>query len=247
MPFLEDARAGIAVLAELLERTRLSFEGIRKVVSALGHSRCNEAVDLLVSIASKEGIANSLGDLWINAVAVLDTPRAQDILMSFIDPESSEATGALRTGREDVLSKRIAELAQKHPAIRVRILSLCQVKLNRAKRDLLASVIVQLGDNGSILQSLYLLDDELGPELPYEFGRAVEEAFVEHRPTGDSSNSYTLHPRTANDLRDRLVEMARSDSKRKTSARALLSRIESWRLEFGRPVGETRNPVFGSD
>jgi len=247
MPFLEDPHAGIAVLADLLERTRLSFEGISKVVSALGHSRCSEAVNLLVSIASKEGITNSLGDVWINAIAALDTPRAHEILMSFIDPESREITGTLRTGREDVLSRRIAELAEKRPAIRVRILSLCQVRLDRAKRDLLASVIVRLGDNESLLQSLYLLDDELSPELPYDLGKAVEEAFVEHRPTGDSSSSYTLHPRAANDLRDRLIEMARSDSNRKASARALLSRIESWRLEYGRPIGETRNPIFGSD
>jgi hypothetical protein len=178
MPFLEDPRAGIAVLAELLERTRLSFEGISKVVSALGHSRCDDAVDLLVSIASKEGIANSLGDVWINAIAALDTPRAREILMSFIDPESPEVTGTLKTGREDVLSRRVAELAGKYPTIRSRILDLCQMSLARAKRNLLASVIVQLGDSESLLQALYLLDDELSPELPYDLGKAVEEAFA---------------------------------------------------------------------
>jgi hypothetical protein len=37
--------------------------------------------------------------------------------------------------------------------------------------------------------------------------------------------------------------MTKSDTRRKASALALLSRIESWRLEFGRPVGETRNPL----
>jgi Fe2+ or Zn2+ uptake regulation protein len=246
MPFLEDPRAGISVLAELLERTRLSFEGMSKVVSALGHSRCADAVDLLVSIASKEGIANSLGDIWVNAIAALDSPRAREILMSFIDPESPEVTGTLRTGREDVLSRRIAELAGKYPTIRSRILNLCQVNLDRAKRNLLASVIVQLGDNESLLQALYLLDDELGPELPYDLGKAVEEAFVEHRPESENSNSYTLHPRPANELRDRIIEMARSDPRRKASALALLSRIESWRREYGRPIGETRNPIFGS-
>jgi hypothetical protein len=168
-----------------------------------------------VSIASKEGIANSLGDVWINAIAALDTPRAREILMSFIDPESPEVTGTLKTGREDVLLRRIAELAGKYPTIRSRILDLCQVSLDRAKRNLLASVIAQLGDSESLLQALYLLDDELSPELPYDLGKAVEE-------------------------------MARSDPRRKVSALALLSRIESWRREYGRPVGETRNPIFGS-
>jgi hypothetical protein len=244
MPFLEDPRAGIAVLAELLERTRLSFEGMSKVVSALGHSGCDDAVDLLVSIASREGMANSLGATWVNAIAALNTPRARQILMSFIDPESPEGTGTLKTGRDDVLSHRIAELGGKYPSIRSRILSVCRLSLDRAKRNLVASVIVQLGDNESLLQALYLLDDEMSPELPYDVAKAVEEAFVEHRPEGP--NSYTLHPRLANELRDRIVEMARTDPRRKVSATALLARIESWRLEYGRPVGETRNPIFGT-
>lgn len=244
MPFLEDPRAGIAVLTETLERTRMSFEGISKVVSALGHSRCDDATDLLVSIASKDSMANSLGDVWINAIAELDTPRTHEILMSFVDPESPEPTGALRTERDDVLSRRIADLAQRNLAIRSRILSLCHAPLDQAKRNLLASVIVRLGNDEFLLESLYLLDDELSPELPYELGEAVEHAFVEHRPISENSNSYTLHPRSANQLRDRIIELAKSDPQRQASARALLSKIESWRLEYGWPIGETRNPIF---
>lgn len=231
-------------MTETLERTRMSFEGISKVVSALGHSRCDAAADLLVSIASKDGVANSLGDVWINAIAELDTHRAHEILMSFVDPGSSEPTGTLRTGRDDVLSTRIADLTQRNPAIRSRILSLCRAQLDRARRNLLASVIVRLGDDKSLLESLYLLDDELSPELPYELGEAVEHAFVEHRPVSENSNSYTLHPRSANQLRDRIIELAKSDPQRRASARALLSKLESWRLEYGRPIGETRNPTF---
>jgi len=247
LPFLEDPRAGIAVLAELLERPRLSFEGISRVVSALGHSRCDGAVDLLVSTVSKERMASGLGDVWINAVAALGTPKAREILMSFIDPESPEVPGARELGRDDVLSLRIAELAGKYSAIRSKILSLCRADLDRVKRQLLASVIVRLGDDEALSESLNLLDDERGPELPYDLGKAIEEAFVEHRPTGEGSNTYTLHPRPAAELRDRLIEMTKSDTRRKASALALLSKIESWRLEYGRPVGETRNPLFGSE
>jgi hypothetical protein len=145
-----------------------------------------------------------------------------------------------------VLAQRIAEIAEKNPSIRARVLALCGVRLDRARRELLGSVIVRLGDEQSLLASLNLLDDESGPELPYELGKAIEDAFVERRPSGEGSNTYTLHPRTATDLRDRLVEMSTSDPKRKNSALFLLSRIESWRLEYGRPVGETRNPIFGS-
>jgi hypothetical protein len=246
LPFLEDAQAGIAILAELAEQVGLSYEGIRRVVSALGHSRCDNALDVLIAIGTKDGRANSLGEVWINAVAELDTQSAQDVLMSFIDPESSEGLAAASLGRNDVLAQRIAEIAEKNPSIRARLLGLCGVRLDRARRELLGSVIVRLGDEQSLLASLNLLDDENGPELPYELGKAIEDAFVERRPTAEGSNTYTLHPRTATNLRDRLVEMSTSDLKRKNSALFLLSRIESWRLEYGRPVGETRNPIFGS-
>lgn len=247
LPFLEDPRAGIATLAELLGRTRLSFEGMRSVVTALGHSCCEESIDLLASIVSKEGIAADLGDAWINAVAALDTPRSREILMSFIDPESPQVASTLKLGHEDVLSQRIAKLAHKYPSIRARILRLSAAQLDRAKRQLLASVIVQLRDEEALFESLNLLDDERSPELPYDLRKAIEEAFVEHRPTSENSNAYTLHPRAANELRDRLIEMTKSDPKRKGSAFLLLSKIELWRVEYGRPPGETRNPFFGSE
>jgi hypothetical protein len=246
MPFLVDSFAGIAVLAEQLDRTRLSYEGLSTVVLALGHSRCDAAIDLLVAIASKDNQASNLGHVWINALAELDTPRAHGILLSFIDPASLESTGTLKTGRDDILALRIAELSSRKASIRSRVLELCHASLDKRQRNLLASVIVRMGDDDSLTASLYLLDDQLSPELPYDLSKAIEKAFVEHRPTSDTSNSYTLHPRPANHLRDRLIEMARSDSKRKASALSLLFTIESWRLEYGRPAGETRNPVFGA-
>jgi len=159
MPFLEDPRAGIATLGDLLERQRLSFEGISKVVSALGYSHCDEAVDLLVSIVSKDHMAKSLGDVWINAVAALDTSRSREILMSFIDPACPQILGSQELGREDVLVRRIAELAEVHPLIRARILNLCRAKLDRAKRPLLASIIVQFKNENALIEGMNLLDD----------------------------------------------------------------------------------------
>jgi hypothetical protein len=51
----------------------------------------------------------------------------------------------------------------------------------------------------------------------------------------------------ATELRDRLIEMTKSDPKRRQAVLALLAKIESWRLEYGRPIGETRNPVLGTE
>jgi len=136
-----------------------------------------------------------------------------------------------------VLSQRIAKLAHKYPSIRARILRLSAAQLDRAKRTVAGLSHRQLRDEEALFESLNLLDDERSPELPYDLRKAIEEAFVEHRPTSENSNAYTLHPRAANELRDRLIEMTKSDPKRKGSAFLLLSKIELWRVEYGRPLG----------
>jgi hypothetical protein len=131
--------------------------------------------------------------------------------------------------------------------MKARIFALCDADLDRSRRELLAEVIVHLNDNKALLASLNLLDDSGSPELPYRLQNAIEEAFVERIPDGDRSNQFTLQPRTAAELRDRLIEMTKSDPKRRNSALRLLALIESWRLSYGRPPGESRNPLVDSD
>ena len=81
--------------------------------------------------------------------------------MSFIDPESPRGYGHTKDWPRGCSVAASAELADKHPTIKARILSLCQVSLDRAKRNLLASVIVQLGDKEFLVQApLFLLDDD---------------------------------------------------------------------------------------
>ena len=247
LPFLDDPRDGIAKLAERLDRIRVPLDGMRSVVTALGHSRCDDALDILLSIVQKNGLAQHIGRAWINAIAALDNAKARDILMSFIDPEVPEVPGTQDLGRDVSVPQRIAEAAVRHPDMKARILALCSAGLDHRKREVLSAVIAIFKDGKSLLASLNLLDDESYPELPYELREVVEEAFVERQPVADRSNTYTLQPRTATALRDRLIEMTKSDPKRKQSALGLLAMIESWRLEYGRPIGETRNPVLGTD
>jgi hypothetical protein len=244
MPYLQDPVAGVAVLSEVLGRTRMSFEGIGRVISALGHSRCEQSLDLLLTISTRDDMVQHLGDVWINAVAELNTSAAHEVLLSFVDPGSPHTVSGSKVGREDVLARRIADLSSKNLAIRTRLLGLCHRPLDVTQRKRLGTVIALLGDDESLIESLYLLDDISAPHLPYELSKAIEHAFVEHRPVSEDSNTYTLHPRSANDLRDKIVELAKSDPKRRVSAKALLARIESLRLDYGRPIGETRNPTF---
>jgi len=69
----------------------------------------------------------------------------------------------------------------------------------------------------------------------------IEAAFVEHKPHEGRANTYTLLPRSFNEVRARLFEMAQNDKDRMKSARNLLGQIEVWRLEYGRPNGEPRS------
>lgn len=72
------------------------------------------------------------------------------------------------------------------------------------------------------------------------------DVFLEKRPYKGNPQSYTLVPRAATDIKERLFEMAKHDPKRARSAYNLLAQIEEWRLEHGRPNFEPRHPAYDS-
>ena len=246
LPFVEDAASGIATLAGYLSRINVRFDGLRRVVAALGHCRREEAVDVLLGLIHTNDALQRFGQEWLDSIAALDNPRAREILLSVIDPDLPGVQGLTIVRLNVVFAPRMVEIAQRHAEIKARILALCNRDLDRSRKELLGEVIVHLKDGKALLASLDLLDDDVSPELPYHLQEAIEEAFVERIPSEGRSNSYTLQPRTATELREKLIEMTKSDSKRKQSALNLLARIESWRREYGRPPGETRNPLAGS-
>ena len=161
LPFFDDPRDGIAKLAERLDRIRVPLDGMRRVVTALGHSRCDDALDILLPIVQKNGLAQQIGRAWINAIAALDNAKARDILMSFIDPEIPEVPGTQDLGRDVSVPQRIAEAAVRHPDMKARILALCSAGLDHRKREVLSAVIALLKDDKSLLASLNLLAELL--------------------------------------------------------------------------------------
>lgn len=102
-------------------------------------------------------------------------------------------------------------------------------------------MISWLGTPEAGLAALNLINDDAKPPVLYETWKQIETAFVEHKPHGKDTSSYTLAPRSSNDVRARLFEMATNDKQRMKSASALLAQIEVWRLEHGRPNGEPRS------
>jgi hypothetical protein len=242
LPFIENAPAGIAKVREVIAELKLRNYQLRGVTVALGQSRCPEAVGLLRDFTADAILMEQVGEEWINAVAALDYPESRQLLLSFVDPEISGAPAELKFHRDDVQSARLAELAQRDPAVRQRLFELCSMQLPAQKRMLLAKVLGMLATTESLLAGLNLIDDEIAPPVPYDIWKQLEATFVEHKSVSPESGAYTPATRSSNPIRGRLFEMATCDNRRKKAASSLLSQIEVWRLEYGRPNGEPRNP-----
>jgi hypothetical protein len=121
------------------------------------------------------------------------------------------------------------------------------MEISSKKRLLLANVVGRLHSPEAVMAGLNLIDDTTSPAVPHEIWEQIESAFVERRPYGESSNTFTLAPRSSNPIREKLVEMSTKDDQRKKSALHLLGQIEVWRLEYGRPNGEPRLPLTSLD
>lgn len=245
-PFVDDPIAGIAKMRDVLNVRRLRGHNLRELVTALGDSRSDAAIDLLFELASDAHTFEQCEDNFINAFAALDTPRACELLMSFVDLDISGIALTRRPHREDLLVVRLTELAKLKPEVSTRLRDLCERDLPELNRHVLSKIMDRLGTPESLAANLSLIDDDKLPPVPQGIRDQLETAFVERRPYGQDSNVFTQHARASNDLRVRLFKMANEDKKRRRTASMLLGQIEKWRLEYGRPTGEPRHPDLES-
>ncbi len=241
-PFVDDPVAGIARMRDVLAQRRLWGSELRDLITALGESRSVAAVDLLHELASDAPTFERCADRFFNAFYALDSPRACELLMAFIDPELGGIVPGPNPHREDVLVARVIDLARRRQEVYSRLRGLCERDLPERNRQILSTVMHGLGTPEALAANLNLIDDTRPAPVPHGIWDQLEAAFVERRPYGQSPNVFTQHSRASNDLRARLFEMAIGDRKRRRSAFLLLGRIEEWRLQYGRPVGEPRHP-----
>jgi hypothetical protein len=245
-PFVDDPAAGIARMRDVLGKRRLWGYEQRELVSALGESRSDAAADLLYELASDARTFEQCEDNFINAFAALDTPRARELLLGFVDPDIRGITLTRRLHREDVLVARLTELARRRPEVAGRLRELCNRDLPTLNRHVLSKVMDWLGTPEALVTNLNLIDDAKPSPIPQGIWDQLESAFVERRPYGQDPNVVTEHARASNDLRVRLFRMSIEDARRRNSAFRLLGQIEEWRLEHGRPTGEPRHPDLAS-
>jgi len=245
-PFVDDPAAGIARVRDVLGKRQFWGYELRELVTAFGESRSNAAVDLLYELASDAQTFDQCEYNFINAFATLDTPRARELLLGFVDPDVHGIALTRRLRREEVLVARLTELAQRSPDAAVRLRELCELDLPELNRHVLSKVMDGLGTPEALAANLNMIDDAEPSPVPQGTWEQLEGAFVERRPYGESPNVFTQHARASNDLRVRLFRMAVEDEKRRKSAFKLLGQIEAWRLEHGRPTGEPRHPDLAS-
>jgi hypothetical protein len=197
LPFVDAPSRGIQKIRDVIALPWVYAYELRGVAMALGHSRCDEALDLVRELASDSARARQLEDDWINAVAALNTPAARSLLMSFVDPQIAGLPDAVRFERQDMLAARIADLGREDARIEARLRELCVLDLPPAKRLLLTKVMNFLGTSHAVLAALNLIDDAARPAVDYDTWQQLENAFVEKRPHGRSENTYTLAARAA--------------------------------------------------
>ena len=196
----------------------------------MGASKTQEALQFLRELAGKggSGIKDITKD-WINAVATIGGAEAEEILMSFADPDLRvfESEVNFQDSHEyDVLATRIAALADVKASLKERIFALCSTRLSASRSLLLAKIIARFGTEEALIEGLNLIHDDSNPRIHYDLWRAIEDFCMEKRPYGDATNVYDLEPQASNHLRRKLFEMALNDTIRQQSAFALLGEMK---------------------
>jgi hypothetical protein len=198
-PFVDDPAAGIAKLRDVLGKRQFRGYELRELVTALGESRSDAAVDLLYELARDAQTFEQCEDNFINAFAALDTPRAQELLLGFVDPDIRGIALTRRLHREDVLVARLTELAQRRPEVAAWLLNLCERDLPELNRHVLSKVMNWLGTPEALAANMNLIDDAKPSPVPQGIWDQLESAFVERRPYGQNSNVFTQHARASNE------------------------------------------------
>jgi len=244
LPFIDDPVCGIDKVSTWYAEHKVHYQPLGGLIKALGNSEAIKALPLLVEIALDGRYLRNFGDLWVNAVSTLGTPAAHEVLLSFIDSSLPGIPEADELVSHDVLTSRLADIANSDPSFRYRLFALTLTQLSDSSRKLLAETLARINDGEALVSALNLVDDRVPGSLPYEIHKQIEHAFVEHKDRGNSAGAYTLSPRSANKLRLKLIEMAAEEGAARETALSLLAQAEKWRLEYGRPQGELRNPVL---
>ena len=95
-PFVDDPAAGIAKVCDVLRKRRLRGYELRELVTALGESRSDAAIDLLYELASDAQTFEQCEDTFINAVARARYAARTRTALGFLSIRTSAASALTR-------------------------------------------------------------------------------------------------------------------------------------------------------
>jgi len=247
LPFVDDPVAGIARMRDVLGTSRLHGSEWREPVVALGHSRSDAAIDLLVELASDDSIFTQCQDCIVNALGTLDTPRSRELLLGFLDATVPDNAPTRKWHREEVLVERLTDVARRRPEVATRLLGLCRSDVSEFSRHLLSRVMARLDTPEALAANLSLIDDARPLAVPRGLWDQLRNTFLAREVYENDPNTFTVRSQASNETRARLFGMAIGDDpKCQRSALVLLGQIEIWRLEDGKPADEPRHPDLTS-
>ena len=248
LAFVDDPVAGIAYIKNLISVGKFPRYELGSVFTALGHSRCPEALTFLREIAGDDakGITANMERSWLAAVGRLGGTASEDMLFAFLDPPQVGFSPQIKLNSYDaeLLASTIVTIVSSDPGRRARALMMVGEQLTPERNFLLVKVITSLGTTDAALAGLKIGCGIPWQPVPYEILKMFEALFLQHNPIAGSTNSYTIAPKAANPLRETLFELCLGDTQEGQRAFAFLGQIEAWRLEHGRPSSEPRHPAL---
>jgi hypothetical protein len=250
LPYTDQPERGIELIRQVLAEGRLYGYHLRGLVTALGHSRAPGALALLTEFAGPgTSTFSTVATEWIEAVGNFGGRDGATTLLAFIETGCTAQNRVLPHDHHlfELAANRIATLAQTDDELQSKILALVNVPGPPERDFVIIKTVAALSSLDAMLTTLNLAIEDRSHRWPYY---VLEEAFQElcliKRRTPPDSNSYTLEPTPAVELRRRLLEIATAGDRRSRNAFSLLGQIDVWRLEHGKPPREPRHPAIES-
>ena len=192
-PLVDDPEAGIAKIRDVLNRRPLRGYELREIVTSLGESRSDAAVDLLYELASDAQTFEQCEEYFVNAFATLDTPHARELLLGFVEPAIHTIAVPQHPHGEDRLVARLADLAQRNPEMAARLRKLCERNRAAINRHILSKVMARLGTPEALVANMNLIDDSAKPvNSARRLRSSSESAFVERQPYEEHPNTFDV-------------------------------------------------------
>ena len=234
--FSDDPARAITRIKNVMTHFRYRPHRLHNLVTALGHTRSEAAVEFLLNLAQGEGGLQNIDDAWIEALGRLNLPPARRVLLSFIDPNIPSASVNIPLGYSNVerIAAYVAEWARQDATLKGRLLALSEGTLSQLQTRLLPAIYRRLGTDEAILAGANLIQ---GTMVPFSPDRGLETLFLERRPHGNSG-AFVLAPRNAEQVRAKLFQMVLNDPNRRGAAFSILGQVEVWRMAHGRPHGD---------